>query len=59
VCLAYSAIFVYGFSYFANFGILTRERVQVLPFVLVFLALPHPALPSADALRSQRMRAVT
>jgi hypothetical protein len=38
--LVYTLLFVYGFSSFANFGILTRQRVQVLPFVLVFLALP-------------------
>ncbi len=42
VCLAYTLLFVYAFSAFANFGILTRERVMVLPFALVFLALPDP-----------------
>jgi hypothetical protein len=40
LCLVYSLLFVYAFSNFSNFGILTRQRVQVLPFVLVFLALP-------------------
>ena len=40
LCLCYAALFVYGFSSFANFGILTRQRVQVFPFVLVLLALP-------------------
>lgn len=40
LCLCYSVLFVFGFSSFANFGILTRQRVQVLPFVLVLLALP-------------------
>ena len=40
VCLGYTLLFVYAFSNFSNFGLLTRERVQVLPFVLVFLALP-------------------
>lgn len=38
--LCYSLMFVYGFSSFANFGVLTRQRVQLLPFVLVLLALP-------------------
>jgi hypothetical protein len=33
-------LFIYGFSSFANFGILTRQRVQVLPFVVVLLCLP-------------------
>lgn len=40
LCLAYSVLFVYGFSSFANFGVLTRQRVQVFPFLLVLLALP-------------------
>lgn len=40
LCLCYSSLFVYGFSSFANFGVLTRQRVQVLPFLLVLLALP-------------------
>jgi hypothetical protein len=40
MCLVYSVLFIYGFSSFTNFGILTRQRVQVLPFVLVFICLP-------------------
>lgn len=40
LCLCYSVLFVYGFSSFANFGVLTRQRVQVFPFLLVLLALP-------------------
>ena len=39
-CVVYAALFIYAFSYIGNFGILARQRVQVLPFVLVFLALP-------------------
>jgi hypothetical protein len=39
LCATYTLIFVYAFSSFANFGILTRQRVTVLPFALVFLAL--------------------
>jgi hypothetical protein len=38
---AYTVLFVYAFSSFANFGILTRQRVQVLPFFLVLLSM-HP-----------------
>jgi hypothetical protein len=30
--------FIVAFSNFANFGILARERVQVLPFFLAFVA---------------------
>lgn len=37
---AYTVLFVYGFSAFSNFGILTRQRVQVLPFVLVLVCVP-------------------
>lgn len=33
--------FVFAFSGFANFGVLARQRVQVLPFLLVFLAIPR------------------
>ena len=40
LCVVYSTLFIYGFSSFANFGILTRQRVQVLPFVVVLLCLP-------------------
>jgi hypothetical protein len=32
--------FVYGFAAVANFGILARERTQVLPFVFILLAIP-------------------
>jgi hypothetical protein len=46
MCLSYAALFVYAFSNFSNFGILTRERVQVLPFVLVLLALPKYVAPA-------------
>lgn len=40
LCVCYSVLFVYGFSSFANFGVLTRQRVQVFPFLLALLALP-------------------
>jgi hypothetical protein len=40
MCITYIVLFTYGFSSFSNFGILTRQRVQVLPFILVLLALP-------------------
>jgi hypothetical protein len=33
-------LFVYAFSSFGNFGILARQRTQVLPFLFVLLALP-------------------
>jgi hypothetical protein len=40
LCGCYTVLFVYGFSSFANYGILVRQRVQVLPFVLVMFCLP-------------------
>lgn len=63
----YSLLFIYAFSNFANFGMLTRERVQVLPFVLVFFALPlvrgrHSAHAVRDPLprtRDERLRSAT
>ena len=39
-CIGYLFAFTIAFSRFANFGILARQRVQALPFLLVFIALP-------------------
>jgi hypothetical protein len=38
--LVFSGLFVVAFSSIANFGILARERTQLLPFFLVLLAVP-------------------
>ena len=38
--LAYCAMFIVAFSSFANFGILARERTQLYPLFLMFLAIP-------------------
>lgn len=40
LCCTYSVLFIYGFSAFSNAGILVRQRVQVLPFILVLICLP-------------------
>lgn len=40
LCASYSVLFIYGFSAFSNAGILVRQRVQVLPFILVLVCLP-------------------
>ncbi|WP_431677608.1 hypothetical protein [Kitasatospora sp. KL5] len=40
--LVYSLLFCWAFSTINNMGILSRERVQVLPLVLVLLAVPRP-----------------
>jgi hypothetical protein len=37
---AYVLVFAIAFSYVGNFGILTRQRTQMLPAALAFLALP-------------------
>ena len=44
----YVLLFVYAFSTFGNFGLLVRERVQVLPLLLVLPCLPEAA-PAARA----------
>lgn len=38
---ALTCMFAFAFANVGNFGILARERVQVLPFLLVLLALPR------------------
>ena len=50
----YSAAFIYAFSSFGNFGILARERVQVLPFVLALLCLAPLSTGSPDPARRPR-----
>jgi hypothetical protein len=42
LALVYTALFIFGFSAIANFGLLARERVQLLPFYLIFLSIPPP-----------------
>ena len=48
--LAYIMLFVFAFSSIGNFGIMTRQRTQVFPFVLVLLCLPLPRLDEGDDL---------
>lgn len=40
-CVGILFTFVYAFSAFSNFGILARQRCQVLPFFLALLCLPE------------------
>jgi hypothetical protein len=55
--IGYVLVFVYAFASFSNFGLLARQRVQALPFLLVLFALPEfQTLP--PRVRSQRTRAV-
>jgi hypothetical protein len=39
-CIAYTGMAIIAFSAFANFGLLDRERVQILPLFLVLLCVP-------------------
>ena len=39
-CLGITLTFIFAFSAFSNFGILARERCQVLPFFLALLCIP-------------------
>ena len=59
-CLAYMAMFAYAFSAISNFGILARERVQVLPFLFVILSLPkwHRTPPQPGSHRPERRAAI-
>lgn len=47
-CVVYVMAFIWAFSGFGNFGILARQRVLMIPFFLVLLA-----LPSVDTLKQQ------
>ncbi|MGH9247613.1 MAG: hypothetical protein ACRD29_25550 [Acidimicrobiales bacterium] len=39
-CVAYLLLFIVGFSTVVNFGVLARQRVQVLPLLLTLLCVP-------------------
>lgn len=60
-CVVYVLVFVWAFSGFANFAILARQRVLMLPLLAVLLALPtarsafHKPAP-APAVRSRMGR---
>lgn len=44
-CIGITFTFVFAFSAFSNFGILSRQRVQVMPFYLVLICLPERPRP--------------
>ena len=46
-CAVYVGGAIVAFSAFANFGLLDRERVQILPLYLVLLCVPSRAVPSS------------
>jgi hypothetical protein len=47
--LVYMLVFAMAFANIKNFGILTRERVQVFPFALILLGVPKPDPPPERA----------
>lgn len=51
--LVYVGLFVIAFSAFPNFGLLSRERVQVLPLLLVLVTVPPK--PKRDGVDTRRM----
>ncbi len=51
----YSALFVLAFSNFSNFGILARQRVQLLPLFLILLAMPADQEEAVPAARRGRL----
>jgi hypothetical protein len=55
----YVALFVVAFSAFANFGLLARERVQLMPLFLIFVTIPpRQALEEPDGSVRRRNRGV-
>jgi hypothetical protein len=50
--LVYLLVFFFAFGVIANFGILTRQRSQAMPFVFVLLALPAMPRRSKPAARA-------
>lgn len=50
--LVYTLAFIYAFSALGNFGILARERSQLLPVLFVLLCIPRPGaqrMPDSDS----------
>jgi hypothetical protein len=56
VATAYSLGFIVAFSNVGNFGILTRQRAQLLPMLFVLLALPRASSSSDRVPNRQRFR---
>jgi hypothetical protein len=48
LALVFTAVFVIAFASFPNFGLLARERVQVLPFFLILLSIPTDRSEEAE-----------
>lgn len=55
-CLAFAFTFFIAFSYIGNFGILARQRTQMLPLALTMLAMPALARTQASWFGFHRTR---
>ena len=61
LCLVYTGAFIYTFAALGNLGLIERERVLVLPFLLVLLCIPRsprhqPARFDWELRRRERLR---
>lgn len=50
----YTVLFIWAFSRFGNFGIIARQRVLVMPFVLILAAFPPVVAPQKGGRRALR-----
>lgn len=48
IAVVYILLFTIAFSSFPNFGLLDRQRVQVLPFYFVLMSIPPPSRRKKD-----------
>jgi hypothetical protein len=55
-CIVYTGVFAFAWSSFSNLGALSRQRVQVWPFVLLLLAIPVVLEKATQRQREQRHR---
>lgn len=56
VAVVYTLLFVIAFSRFGNFGLLARQRIQVLPFLFLLIALRPVAATAVTGRASGRPR---
>jgi len=53
--LVYTLAFIYAFSSIVNFGILARQRAQLLPFLFVVLCIPRRESTDTDRTEIERV----
>lgn len=58
-CLVFTLTFIIAFSYIANFGILARQRTQMLPLMLTAIAMPVLTRTRAPLFGGRRSAAVS